>query len=213
MAKNSYPGDAAPGTVVGEDGQTRPTWAAHDPLLRRYYDEEWGVPVEDERGMFEALSLEAFQSGLSWATILRKREAFRRAFAGFDPEVVAAFGEADVARLKRDEGIVRNELKIRATVANARATLALRAEGGLPELVWSFAPPKGRAAAIAPLGRSAESEALAKALRSRGFKFVGPTTMHALMQAVGVLGERHARGSSDGSASTASGAAGGNDRQ
>ncbi len=186
-AKPAGPTSAAPGTIVGEDGVARPAWASQDELLRRYYDEEWGVPVRDERGMYEALSLEAFQSGLSWATILRKREAFRRAFAGFDPEAVAAFGEADVERLKLDEGIVRNELKIRATITNARATLAVREEGGLAELVWSFAPPPERAAAIRALSRSAESEALAKALQSRGFKFVGPTTMHALMQAVGLL--------------------------
>src|SRR6188508_3207542 len=115
-------------TVVGEDGLARPTWAASDPLMQAYYDTEWGMPVRDERGLFERLSLEAFQSGLSWATILRKRPAFRLAFGGFDPELVAAYGEADVERLMADAGIVRNRGKVLATITNARATLALRTD-------------------------------------------------------------------------------------
>ena len=127
-------------TVIGDDGLARPSWAATDPLLRDYYDTEWGMPVRDEHGMFERLSLEAFQSGLSWVTILRKRPAFRAAFAGFDPEVVAEYGDADVERLMADAGIVRNRRKIEATVTNARATVALRDEGGLVDLVWSFRP-------------------------------------------------------------------------
>jgi DNA-3-methyladenine glycosylase I len=182
--------------VVGEDGLTRPTWAASDPLLRAYYDTEWGMPVRDERGLFERLSLEAFQSGLAWVTILRKRPGFRSAFADFDPEVVAGFDEADVARLMADAGIVRNRRKIDATIGNARATVALRPDGGLAELVWSFRPertPTPSTYAEVPT-RSAESEALAKELRRRGFAFVGPTTMFALMEAVGIV-DTHLLGS------------------
>ena len=118
-------------TVLGEDGLARPAWAASDPLMQEYYDTEWGMPVRDERGMFERLSLEAFQSGLSWATILRKRPAFRAAFDDFEPDRVAAYGDADVDRLMADAGIVRNRRKVDATITNARATVALRADGGL----------------------------------------------------------------------------------
>jgi DNA-3-methyladenine glycosylase I len=162
-----------------------------NPLYERYHDEEWGVPVRDERGLFERVSLEAFQSGLAWITILRKREAFRAAFAGFDPEPVARFGDADVERLLADEGIVRNRAKIEATIANARATLALR-EAGTPlhELVWSFAPParESRVASLAELpAQTGESKALAKALKAAGFRFVGPTTAYAAMQACGLV--------------------------
>ena len=189
-------------TVLGEDGLARPAWAATDPLLREYYDTEWGMPVRDERGMFERISLEAFQSGLSWATILRKRPAFRAAFDGFDPDLVAAYDERDVERLMADAGIVRNRRKVEATLTNARATVALRAEGGLVDLVWSFRP----AVTPAPASydevptRSAESLALSKALRAKGFTFVGPTTMYALMEAVGIVDthllDSHRRGSS-----------------
>jgi DNA-3-methyladenine glycosylase I len=189
-------------TVVGDDGLARPAWAATDPLLRDYYDTEWGMPVRDERGLFERISLEAFQSGLSWATILRKRPAFRRAFDEFDPEAVAAYDEGDVDRLMTDAGIVRNRRKILATIGNARATVSLRDEGGLVELVWSFRPattPAPASYAEVPT-RSAESEALSKALRGKGFTFVGPTTMYALMEAVGIvdthLMDSHRRGSS-----------------
>src|SRR6476660_10081865 len=128
------------GTVIGDDGLARPVWASVDPLLRDYYDTEWGMPVRDERGMFERLSLEAFQSGLSWATILRKRPAFRAAFHDFDPDKVAAYDERDVERLMADAGIVRNRLKIQATITNARATLAFRDDGGLVDFVWAFQP-------------------------------------------------------------------------
>ncbi len=170
------------------DGVDRPAWAASDPLMRAYFDSEWGVPVKDERGLFEALTLEVFQAGLSWSTVLRKREAFRVAFEGFDPEAVARFGEAEVERLMQDEGIVRNRRKIESTVANARATLELRAAGGLALLVWSFEPQDPAAMADARAADpSPGSTALAKALRSNGFRFVGPTTMHAFMQAVGVI--------------------------
>jgi DNA-3-methyladenine glycosylase I len=162
-----------------------------DPLYERYHDEEWGVPVRDERGLFERISLEAFQSGLSWITILRKREAFREAFAGFDPEAVARFGEADVDRLLEDASIVRNRAKIEATIANARATLALRKAGTpLDELVWSFAPaPRGtRVSSLVELpAQTSESKALAKALKEAGFRFVGPTTAYAAMQACGLV--------------------------
>ena len=127
-------------TVVGDDGLARPAWAASDPLMQAYYDTEWGMPVRDERGMFERISLEAFQSGLSWSTILRKRPAFRAAFADFDPDVVAAFDDRDVERLMADAGIVRNLRKVQATITNARATVALREDGGLVDLVWSFRP-------------------------------------------------------------------------
>ena len=188
--------------VIGDDGLARPAWAAADPLMREYYDTEWGMPVRDERGLFERLSLEAFQSGLSWATILRKRPAFRAAFRDFDPDVVAAFDDDDRARLMADAGIVRNRLKVDATVANARATVALRAAGGLVDLVWSFRPaetPRPATAAEVPT-TSPESVALSRALKAVGFRFVGPTTMHALMEATGIvdthLVDSHRRGSS-----------------
>lgn len=181
---------AAPpkGTALAEDGGARPAWAASDPLMRAYFDSEWGVPVRGERELFEALSLEVFQAGLSWSTVLRKREAFRAAFEGFDPEAVARFGPPEVEVLMQDEGIVRNRRKIESTVKNARATLELRPAGGLARLVWSFEP-RGFAAMAAARagGPSPESTALAKELRAKGFSFVGPTTMHAFMEAVGVI--------------------------
>lgn len=188
--------------IVGADGLARPPWASSDELLREYYDTEWGLPVRDERGLFERLSLEAFQSGLSWATILRKRENFRAAFAGFDPDRVAAFDEGDVARLLADAGIIRNRAKVEATIRNAAATLALREHGGLVEFIWSFAPertPTPRTVAEVP-STSDESVALAAALKKRGFSFVGPTTCFALMEAVGIVDthllDSHRRGSS-----------------
>ncbi len=200
----SGPPGPASGLVVGDDGLARPAWAATDPLLRAYYDTEWGMPVHDERGVFERLSLEAFQSGLSWATILRKRPAFRAAFDEFDPERVAAFGDADVQRLLADAGIVRNRAKVLATVTNARATVALREdpEGDLAAFVWSYRPaetPRPGSAAEVPT-TSAESVALSRALKARGFAFVGPTTMFALMEAIGIVDTHllgsHRRGSS-----------------
>lgn len=190
------------GPVVGPDGKARTPWAYGDPLLLEYYDTEWGMPVRDEQGLFERLSLEAFQSGLSWLVVLRKRPAFREAFAGFDPERVAAFDDDDVARLLGDARIVRNAAKIRATIGNARATLALRADGGLAELVWSARPER------TPIPRTTdevpttipESVALARELRRRGFRFVGPTTVFALMEAVGIVDTHlvgsHRRGAS-----------------
>jgi DNA-3-methyladenine glycosylase I len=188
--------------VTGDDGLARPTWASADPLMREYYDTEWGMPVRDEHGLYERISLEAFQAGLSWATILRKRQAFRAAFANFDPDVVATFTEADVERLLADAGIVRNRLKIQAAITNARATIAMRDEGGLVDFVWSFQPaatPEPLTYADIPT-RSSESLALSKALRKKGFAFVGPTTMYALMEAIGMIDTHligsHRRGSS-----------------
>jgi DNA-3-methyladenine glycosylase I len=188
--------------VTGDDGLARPVWAATDPLLRDYYDTEWGMPVRDERGVFERLSLEAFQSGLSWRTILAKRPAFRAAFADFDAETVAGFGEDDVARLMADAGIVRNRAKVLATITNANATVALRQDGGLADFVWSFRPattPEPVTSADVPT-RSDESAALSTALRKRGFAFVGPTTMYALMEALGIVDTHlvgsHRRGTS-----------------
>lgn len=200
--REAAPARADTGVIVGADGLARPPWAAHDPLLQHYYDTEWGMPVRDERGLFERLSLECFQSGLSWATILRKRDAFRAAFHEFDPDTVAAFGPADIARLLADSGIVRNRAKILATINNAAATQALRAEGGLADFIWSFQPrttPAPRTIAEIPTTSEA-SAALSQALRKRGFAFVGPTTMHALMEATGMIDthlvDSHRRGSS-----------------
>ena len=190
--------------VVGDDGLSRPAWASVDPMLRDYYDTEWGMPVRDERGVFERLSLEAFQSGLSWATILRKRPAFRSAFAEFAPEAVATFDERDIERLMADAGIVRNRAKVLATIKNAQATLALREdpEGDLAAYVWSFQPantPRPRSFADVPT-TSPESLALSKGLKRKGFAFVGPTTMFALMEALGIvdthLVDSHRRGTS-----------------
>ncbi len=180
---------------TGTDGLAR-SWGSDDPLLRDYYDTEWGMPVTDERGVFERLSLEAFQSGLSWLTILRKRPAFRTAFAQFEPDVVAAYDEADVARLMADAAIVRNRLKVDATIGNARATLALREAGGLADLVWSYRPettPTPLTWAEVP-SQSPESVALAKRLKREGFRFVGPTTVYALMSAIGIV-DTHLLGS------------------
>ncbi|HPZ49572.1 MAG TPA: DNA-3-methyladenine glycosylase I [Propionibacteriaceae bacterium] len=175
--------------IIGEDGLARPRWAARDPLLRDYYDTEWGVVVTDERTLFEILALEVFQTGLSWQTVLRRRAAFRRAFDDFDPEVVAAYGEGDVARLLADDSIIRNTRKVEAVIANAKAAVALRADGGLPELVWSAMPvatPVPTTQAEVPTATDA-SAALASDLRARGFTLVGPVTMHALMAAAGVI--------------------------
>jgi DNA-3-methyladenine glycosylase I len=185
----------SPDLEIGTDGLAR-SWGSSDPLLRDYYDTEWGLPVRDERGLFERLSLEAFQSGLSWLTILRKRPAFREAFADFDPDAVAAFDDADVARLMADAGIVRNRLKVDATIANARATVALRESGGLAEVIWSYQPevtPTPMSRAEVPVV-SPESVALAKRLKREGFRFVGPTTMYALMTALGLV-DTHLMGS------------------
>ena len=166
-------------------------WGDGDPLFEHYHDEEWGFPVLDERGLFEKLSLEAFASGLSWRTILAKRDAFRAAFARFHPDAVASFGDADVARLLADRGIVRNRAKIEATLANARAAVALRATGEpLEALIRAHAPsaPERPPASWGDVPATVpESVALARELKRRGFRFVGPTTLYALMQACGLV--------------------------
>jgi DNA-3-methyladenine glycosylase I len=167
-------------------------WGTTDELYLAYHDEEWGRPVTDERGLLERLCLEGFQSGLSWLTILRKRENFRAAFAGFDPEAMARFGNRDITRLLKDAGIVRHRGKIEAAIANARGTLALRDEGTpLHELVWQHRPKRRKAprsfADMAPT--TPESTALSKELKRAGFRFVGPTTVYAAMQACGVVND------------------------
>ncbi len=188
---------------MGDDGVPRCPWGAGDPVNRAYHDTEWGAPVTGESAYLERLTLEAFQSGLSWLTILNKRAGFRSAFAGFDADAVAAYDEADRARLLADAGIVRNRLKVEAAIVNARATIALRDRGGLPAFVESFRPeprPAPRTAGDVPT-TTAESTALSKGLKKRGFVFVGPTTMYALMQAIGLVDDHlagcHRRGGAD----------------
>jgi DNA-3-methyladenine glycosylase I len=178
------------GPVVGEDGVSRCPWAGGSPgVMRDYHDREWGHRVHGEAAYLERLTLEAFQSGLSWSTILNKREAFREVFHGFDAEAIAAFGPDDEALLMQDARIVRNRAKISAAVINARATVALRDGEGLEAFVLSFAPEQRPAPTTTEemLTTSAESLALSKALKKRGFAFVGPTTMYALMEAIGVF--------------------------
>lgn len=175
--------------IVGDDGRARCAWAAGAPEYRTYHDEEWGTPLRGDDALFERVSLEAFQSGLSWITILRKRPAFRAAFGGFHIETVAGFGSADVDRLLADAGIVRNRSKIEATLHNARVLLDL--PGGLSALLWSYAPdparrPRPATRADVP-ATTAESTAMAKELKKRGLRFVGPTTAYALMQATGMV--------------------------
>ena len=169
------------------DGRPRCPWATSAPDYVAYHDDEWGRPIHGDDELFERLCLEAFQSGLSWLTILRKRPAFRTAFAGFSISAVAAFDDADVARLLADPGIVRNRAKISAAIANARAASAV--EGGLAKLLWSFTPERHhRPASVAEVpATSLESTAMAKELKRRGFRFVGPTTAYALMQASGMV--------------------------
>ncbi len=182
--------------IIGSDGLARPAWAATTDLLRHYYDTEWGMPVRDEQGLFERLSLEAFQAGLSWELVLRKREGFRAAFAGFDPERVAEFGEGDVEKLLENPEIIRNRRKIEAVIRNARAVLELREDGGLVDLIWSHQPAENLAPetrADIP-SRSPESEALSKALKKAGLTFVGPVMCFALMEAIGMV-DTHLLGS------------------
>lgn len=178
-------------TVRGEDGRLRCSWceAADFPEYRRYHDEEWGTAVADETRLFEKLCLEGFQAGLSWRTILAKRPAFRAAFAGFDPKRVAAFDEKDVERLLQDAGIVRHRGKIEAVIHNAaRAVEMVAQEGSLAAFFWRFAPATaGQGTAL--LAQTAESQALAKALKQRGWKFVGPTTVYAFMQSMGMVND------------------------
>ncbi|MGO2683483.1 DNA-3-methyladenine glycosylase I [Microbacterium sp.] len=174
--------------IDGTDGRARCAWVGQDAEYARYHDEEWGFPLHGDRALFEKMSLEGFQAGLSWITILRKRPRFREVFAGFEPERVAAFDDDDVERLMADAGIIRNRAKILATIGNARL-VAEMGEGDLDELMWSFAP----APAIRPRSFedvpavTPESTAMSKALRKRGFRFVGATTMYALMQSAGMV--------------------------
>ena len=177
----------AAGLVVGADGRARCGWGGSTPDYLPYHDLEWGRPVHGDDALFERMTLEAFQSGLSWITILRKRPAFRAAFAGFSIPAVAAFSEADATRLMADPGIVRNRMKVDAALHNARVAADL--PDGLAALLWSFAPPpRPRPATRADVpATTAESIALAKELKKRGFKFVGPTTAYALMQATGMV--------------------------
>ena len=182
------------GLERGEDGVARCSWAGATDEYRRYHDQEWGYPVADDIRLFEKLSLEGFQAGLSWLTILRKREAFRAAFAGFDFRVVADFGDADVQRLLQDAGIVRHRGKIEAVINNAgRAMELIDAEGSLAHHVWSFAPPRRTGAIdraqLAQLASTAHSAALAKDLKRRGWRFVGPTTVYAFMQSMGLVND------------------------
>jgi DNA-3-methyladenine glycosylase I len=173
---------------VSNKPRERCVWATSTPEYVTYHDDEWGRPLHGDRELFERMSLEAFQSGLSWLIILRKRPAFRAAFADFDPKVVAGFDDHDVARLLADAGIVRNRAKIDATIANARHVLESVPEG-IDALLWSFAPPKQKKAPIEVRSVSDESKAMAKELKRRGFKFVGPTTAYALMQATGMIND------------------------
>jgi DNA-3-methyladenine glycosylase I len=177
------------GPVLGEDGLARCPWGARPGPMQDYHDREWGRPVDGEAALFERLTLEAFQSGLAWSTILAKRPAFREVFDGFDPDAVAAYDDRDVARLLAEPRIVRNRAKVLATLTNARAVVALRADGGLAAFVAGYAP----ATSPAPLttadvpATSPESTALSKDLKRRGLAFVGPTTTHALMAATGLV--------------------------
>jgi DNA-3-methyladenine glycosylase I len=171
-------------------GPVRCPWVGEDPLSIRYHDEEWGVPVHDGRKLFEMIVLEGAQAGLSWMTILRKRENYRRAFDGFDPAKIARYDARRVKRLMLDEGIVRNRLKIESTISNARALPALEREhGSLDAFVWSFfgGVPRTRAIGAGVPAKTPESDALSKALRARGFRFVGSTIMYAFMQACGLV--------------------------
>lgn len=175
--------------AASSENLTRTSWALQDPLLTEYYDTEWGRPVTSERGLYERIVLESFQSGLSWLTVLKKRDALREVFADFDPEVVAEFTEEDIERLLGDARIIRNRAKIEAAITNAQATVALRDAGGLPALAWRHTPEQScvpRTEAEIP-SQSVESRELAKDLRKHGFRFVGPVTAFALMCAVGMV--------------------------
>jgi DNA-3-methyladenine glycosylase I len=185
---------SSPALVIGEDGRARCWWGASTPDYLDYHDREWGRPVTTEQGLYERLTLEAFQSGLSWLTILRKREAFRAAFAGFEPERVAAFGDDDVQRLMSDAGIVRNLMKIDAAIANAKALRDMHERGErLADLVWSFRAGSGASAPGTldelPRGFTPDAKRLAAELKRRGFRFVGPTTVYSTMEACGVVND------------------------
>ncbi|GAB6900925.1 DNA-3-methyladenine glycosylase I [Kineosporia succinea] len=190
-------GEKTTALVTGDDGLKRCSWGTSTPDYRAYHDDEWGRAVHGETRLFERMTLEAFQSGLAWITILRKRENFRAAFAQFDAEKVAAFGEDEVTRLLADAGIVRNRAKINAAIQNARAVLEVResVEGGLDALIWSFAPskpPRAPRVMADVAATTPESTAMAKALKRHGFAFVGPTTAYAAMQACGLVNDHFA---------------------
>lgn len=190
-ARAPAPVGSAP-VVRGDDGLPRCAWSANDPEYRRYHDEEWGTPLHGDRPLFEKLSLEGFQAGLSWITILRRRPSFRLAFHDFELDAVAAFDDDDVERLMLDSGIIRNRAKILATISNARLTRQLVASdpGALDRLIWSHAPPRRRSAPVEPgdiPALTAESTALSGRLRKLGYTFVGPTTLYALMQSSGLV--------------------------
>jgi len=183
-------------TILGPDGRPRCRWCSAAPEFFAYHDAEWGFPVDDDRRLFEKLCLESFQSGLSWRTILAKRENFRAAFRNFDYDAIAGFGEADVGRLLKDEGIVRHRGKIEAVINNAkRAQELVKREGSLAAYVWSFEPKADELAEPQSASTSAASIALSKDLRKRGWTFVGPTTVYAFMQAMGLIND-HAEGCS-----------------
>ena len=195
MATRSTPNPPA-GLFAGDDGALRCLWCQASPSYQHYHDNEWGFPVTDERRLFEKICLEGFQAGLSWLTILNKREAFRRGFANFEAERVAAFGDADVQRLLADAGIVRHRGKIESTINNARRLLELRGEfGSLTAYAWGFEPkPSSRPERLTleqlqSMTSSAESVAMSKDLKKRGFSFVGPTTVYAFMQAMGLVND------------------------
>jgi len=184
------------GLLTGRDGRTRCHWCGSDPLYLNYHDREWGFPVRNDRRLFEKLCLEGFQAGLSWLTILRKRENFRKAFADFDAEKVARFGARDIARLLQDAGIVRHRGKLESTINNAKRTLELlESEGSLHDYVWRYAPtPANRPKRLTwnelkRLTETPESKALSKDLKKRGYTFVGPTTVYAFMQAMGLAND------------------------
>ncbi len=193
MADETGAGD---GLTRGEDGRVRCSWCGRDPLYQRYHDREWGRPVRDDVRLFEKLSLEGFQAGLSWLTILRKRENFRAAFSGFDLGAVAGFKRGDVKRLLKDAGIVRHRGKIESTINNARRALALQKDmGSLAEFAWAYEPGTGDrprtidGPTLKTLGQTEASRRLSKDLRRRGFTYVGPTTAYAFMQAMGLVND------------------------
>ena len=176
------------------DGRRRCSWCTADPLYQAYHDAEWGVPLHDSRALFELLCLEGAQAGLSWFTILKKREAYRRLFHGFDPKRMAAMGKRDVNRLVADPGIVRHRQKIEAAIGNARAYLALAEQGvEFSDWIWRFAPPKAQRRGPGGRTTSPESEALSKALKRAGFRFVGPTICYAYLQAAGLVDDHDPR--------------------
>ena len=197
--------NVAPGLSPSDDGKLRCTWCMATPLYRHYHDNEWGFPVHDDRRLFEKICLEGFQAGLSWITILNKRDAFRAGFANFDAQKMAEFGEADIARLLNDAGIVRHRGKIEAVIHNARQLPALKQEfGSFDAYLWRFAPAASTRPAqltladVREMGVPPEAHALSKDLKKRGWKFVGPTTMYAFMQAMGMVDDHlhgcHVRG-------------------